>query len=85
MFSLYLTEFDSNLITFGGYSSEILSDSKLSGMVNLNSEDSIFWIDLNSDSYWQVTNFESTIGANLMELTVADVIFDSASPYVYLP
>ena len=52
IFSLYLTESESNLITFGGFNQEIMNDSKLSGLVNLNSDEGIFWIATNSDTYW---------------------------------
>ena len=90
MFAMYLTdELSQSRVQFGGYDDSIVEKSiqeagQQSTMIS-DSPDGIYWMEISSQSHWQVLLYNASFGTTNIKITTVDLIFDSGSSMMYFP
>ena len=99
MFALELKDTQSkedSFFYFGGYSAEIIKQAGTKRNPDISadlknqskSDDGIFWMNINSNSHWEVYLYEAKFGGSSnakIETSVDRVVIDSGASLNYLP
>lgn len=90
MFAMYLADDRAKSFAhFGGYDQKIVEESvrelEAAGVDTSDSENGIYWMEINSDSHWQARLQDANIGSKSLQQSVSNVMFDTGSSLCYMP
>jgi hypothetical protein len=74
--------FEWSTIEIGGYNKTYVAEiNQLNGQEN----DTIAWLNLTSESHWEVELDNATFGSKELNITGEDVVLGSGSSFIYIP